>query len=129
MSWFNGFDARHHAVNGVGLFVRSGGRADGQALLLLHSFLQTHAIWHRVAQRLAERFFLLMPDLRGYGDSSQPPRSADPSKYGKRSMAADMMALMASLGRPRFALDIYERADMYERTDAFRESLPPLVSI
>ena len=41
-------------------------------LLLLHGFPQTHAIWHRVAERLRSKFTLVMPDLRGYGDSAKP---------------------------------------------------------
>jgi haloacetate dehalogenase len=144
MPWFEGFEARHHRVNGIELFARCGGRRDGPPLLLLHGFPQTHAIWHRVAQRLAERFFLVMPDLRGYGDSSKPPGEPDHANYSKRVMAADMVALMRLLGHPRFALvghdrggrvahrlaldhpeavaklmliDIAPTLDMYERTD------------
>ena len=109
MSWFTGFEARRESLDGVELFVRSGGRAGGPPLLLLHGFPQTHAIWHRVAQRLADRFFLVMPDLRGYGDSSKPPGAADHANYSKRVMAADMVALMRSLGHPRFTLVGHDR--------------------
>ena len=45
-------------------------------LLLLHGFPQTHAIWHSVAERLRRSFTLVMPDLRGYGDSDKPRRAA-----------------------------------------------------
>ena len=89
MGWFDAFDARLHEVNGVSVFARSGGRADGPPLLLLHGFPQTHAIWHRVAQRLADRYFLVMPDLRGYGDSDKPrgdgrPRQLQQAHDGRR---------------------------------------------
>jgi haloacetate dehalogenase len=107
--WFDGFEARLHDVGDAKIFARHGGRADGPALLLLHGFPQTHAIWHRVAQRLAERFFLVMPDLRGYGDSSQPPGLPDHANYSKRAMAADMVALMRSLGHERFGLVGHDR--------------------
>jgi haloacetate dehalogenase len=109
VAWFDGFDAGLHAVNGVEIFARTGGRRDGPPLLLLHGFPQTHAIWHRVAQRLADRFFLVMPDLRGYGDSSKPQGAADHSTYSKRAMAADMVALMRSLGHERFGLVGHDR--------------------
>jgi len=109
MAWFEGFDARHHEVNGIRLFARTGGRRDGPPLLMLHGFPQTHALWHRVARQLADRFFLVLPDLRGYGDSDKPPGDADHANYSKRTMAADMAALMRSLGHQRFALVGHDR--------------------
>ena len=30
-------------------------------------------MWHLVAPVLAERFTVVVPDLRGYGDSAKPP--------------------------------------------------------
>jgi haloacetate dehalogenase len=108
-NWFDGFDARTHAVNGQHIFARTGGLAGGPPLLLLHGFPQTHAIWHRVARQLADRFFLVMPDLRGYGDSSKPTGGGDHAMYSKRAMARDMVALMQSLGHPRFALCGHDR--------------------
>ncbi|MEK7347129.1 MAG: alpha/beta fold hydrolase [Pseudomonadota bacterium] len=39
-------------------------------LVLLHGFPQTYVMWQRVAQQLKDRYRLLLPDLRGYGDSS-----------------------------------------------------------
>ncbi|MBX3619832.1 MAG: alpha/beta hydrolase [Rhizobacter sp.] len=109
MAWFDGFEAGQHAVNGQRIHARVGGSRGAPPLLLLHGFPQTHVIWHRVAQRLRERFFLVMPDLRGYGDSSKPPGEADHANYSKRAMAADMVALMASLGHERFGLVGHDR--------------------
>jgi haloacetate dehalogenase len=109
MTWFDGFDARHHEVNGQRIFARTGGQADGPPLLLLHGFPQTHVIWHRVALALRERFFLVMPDLRGYGDSSKPAGDERHAAYSKRAMAADMLALMRSLGHERFGLVGHDR--------------------
>ena len=68
MAWFEGFEERRFNVNSVQIFARIGGPADAPPLLMLHGFPQTHAIWHRVAQVLAEHFSLVLPDLRGYGD-------------------------------------------------------------
>ena len=108
-AWFDGFDARHHDVGVVRLFARTGGRADAPPLLLLHGFPQTHAMWHRVAQALAPHFRLVLPDLRGYGDSDKPPGGPDHGNYGKRAMAADLVALMRSLGHARFAVAAHDR--------------------
>ncbi|MCR5884786.1 alpha/beta hydrolase [Rhizobacter sp. J219] len=109
MAWFDGFEAKRYEVNGQQIFARTGGAAGGPPLLLLHGFPQTHVIWHRVALRLRDRFFLVMPDLRGYGDSSKPPGDQNHANYSKRAMAADMVALMRALGHPRFGLVGHDR--------------------
>jgi haloacetate dehalogenase len=109
MAWFEGFDARVHEVNGQRIFARTGGKPGGPPLLLLHGFPQTHALWHRVALALKDRFFVVMPDLRGYGDSSKPAGDATHVNYSKRVMASDMLALMQSLGHARFGLVGHDR--------------------
>jgi haloacetate dehalogenase len=109
MSWFDGFDEDVFAVNGTEIFARFGGDRGKPALLLLHGFPQTHAIWHRVAQHLRRDFFLVMPDLRGYGDSQKLPGVAGHATYSKRAMATDMGDLMAMLGAQRFFLCGHDR--------------------
>ena len=66
MKWFEGFEVRHFNVNGAQIYARDRPvcRATAPALLLLHGFAQTHAMWHRVAQLLQPDFYLVMPDLR-----------------------------------------------------------------
>jgi haloacetate dehalogenase len=109
MTWFDGFEADTHDGAGVRLFARVGGPADAPPLLLLHGFPQSHVMWHRVAQRLRERFRLVLPDLRGYGDSDKPRGAADHANYSKRAMAADVLTLMQSLGHERFAVLAHDR--------------------
>ncbi len=104
---FEGFTSEMIAVDGVRLHARIGGAGD--PLLLLHGYPQTHVMWHRVAPRLAEVFQVIVPDLRGYGASDKPPAGDDYSGYSKRTMAADMVALMAHLGHERFALAGHDR--------------------
>ncbi|MDE2607387.1 MAG: alpha/beta hydrolase [Burkholderiales bacterium] len=109
MAWFDGFDSKDIPVDGGTIRVRFGGRADRPALLLVHGFPQTHAMWHRVAQALRDDFFLVLPDLRGYGDSLKPPGAADHGNYSKRRMAQDLVDVMAALDRPRFFLCGHDR--------------------
>ncbi len=109
MNWFDGFEAGRFELNGVEIFARYGGNRDQPALLLLHGFPQTHGLWHRVAQQLREDYLLVMPDLRGYGDSSKAPGLPDHGNYSKRSMAADMVALMEALGIDAFFLCGHDR--------------------
>ena len=75
---------------------------NGPALLLLHGFPQTKAIWHQVAPELAKNFTVVASDLRGYGASSKPHGKPDHSSYSKRSMAKDQHALMNALGHKQF---------------------------
>lgn len=107
--WFEGFESGDAEVGDGRIHLRTGGRPDRPALLLLHGFPQTHAMWHRVAQRLREHFFLVLPDLRGYGDSMKPPGEPDHANYSKRAMAQDMVDVMAALGRPEFLLCGHDR--------------------
>ena len=65
-------------------------------------------MWHGVAPRLAERFTVVIPDLRGYGWSSAPA-SRSGEAYAKRVMGGDMVALMEDLGFAHFALAGHDR--------------------
>nr|WP_256354093.1 alpha/beta fold hydrolase [Variovorax sp. dw_308] len=91
----------------VRLHGRIGGR--GAPLLLLHGHPQTHVIWHRLAPMLAQRFTLVMMDLRGYGDSSRPVAGADHAAYSKREMALDALAVMKHHGFDRFGVLAHDR--------------------
>lgn len=111
MAWFDGFEQRTFEVNGVLIHARVPVDPQGTrpALLLLHGFPQTHVLWHRVARQLQHDFYLMMPDLRGYGDSSKPAGLADHSNYSKRTLAADMVALMDALGVAQFGVCGHDR--------------------
>lgn len=113
MTWFDGFESRSFEVNGACIEARfsrvTPGEVQRPALLLLHGFPQSHVMWHRVAQRLAAHFFLVMPDLRGYGDSSKTAGLPDHSNYSKRNMAHDVVAVMDALGVGSFNLCGHDR--------------------
>ena len=87
------------AINGVTLSVHRGGA--GPALILLHGYPQNHMTWHRIAPRLAQHFDVIIPDLRGYGESDAPPDDAGHTVYSKREMARDIVGLMDALGLAR----------------------------
>ncbi len=104
---FEGFTTARLEVGGVAIHLRRGGK--GPPLLLLHGYPQTHVMWHKLAPALAERFTVICPDLRGYGDSAKPPSDADHFAYSKRAMAADQVAVMKQLGFPRFQVVGHDR--------------------
>ncbi len=109
MVWFDGFKTQKFAVNGVDIFARHGGDRSKPALLLVHGFPQCHVMWHRVAQLLVKDYFVVMPDLRGYGDSSKLLATADHVQASKRMMAQDLVDVMAALGIETFDLCGHDR--------------------
>jgi haloacetate dehalogenase len=104
---FPGFEARRIDTGEADIFLRIGGH--GPPLLLIHGYPQSHVMWHRVAPALARQFTLVIPDLRGYGDSSVPASDPEHAAYSKRAMARDMVAVMGALGHERFHLAGHDR--------------------
>jgi haloacetate dehalogenase len=104
---FEGFELERVDLGEATLRVRHGG--SGPAVLLLHGHPRTHVTWHRVAPLLADRFSVVCPDLRGYGESSHPPEQPGHATYSKRAMAADCAELMRRLGHERFAVVGHDR--------------------
>jgi pimeloyl-ACP methyl ester carboxylesterase len=76
----------------------------GPPVLLLHGFPETWFAWRKQIPALAEHFRLIVPDLRGYGDTDKPTGG-----YDKRSMAADIRALMERLGIARAVIIGHDR--------------------
>lgn len=91
-----GFAQRFVDVGAVRLSVHRAGI--GAPLILLHGFPQNHHCWEKIAPALAERFDVIVPDLRGYGESDAPEGVA---AYSKREMALDIVGLMDALGLER----------------------------
>lgn len=104
---FPGFRLLDVQTPGARIRVRVGG--EGPPLLLLHGYPQTHALWHKVAARLRDRFTLVCADLRGYGDSDKPPTDSAHQPYSKRAMAQDMAQVMTALGHERFCIGAHDR--------------------
>ncbi len=108
-SMFEGFtDGSVDVGDDVTLRVRHGGM--GSPVVLLHGHPRTHTTWHLVAPLLvAAGHTVVCPDLRGYGQSSKPPTTADHAPYSKRAMANDVLTLMRRLGHERFAVVGHDR--------------------
>jgi pimeloyl-ACP methyl ester carboxylesterase len=89
----------HYAdLDGVTLHYRRAGR--GEPVVLVHGIPQTSHEWRYVLPRLAERYTVIAPDLRGLGDSSRPPGA-----YDKKTLGADIAALVIDhLGFGKFHL-------------------------
>lgn len=87
--------------------VTHGGK--GKPLLLIHGYPQTHIMWHKVVEKLSKEYYIICPDLRGYGDSSKPKGDEKHLTYSKKSMAKDMITLMQKLGFDKFFVAGHDR--------------------
>src|SRR5690242_19325470 len=114
---FDGFQLDRVDVGEVTLRVRYGG--EGEPVVLLHGHPRTHTTWHRVAPQLAGSFFVVCPDLRGYGQSTLPPDAPGHAQSSKRAMAGDVVALMRYLGHDRFSVVGHDRGALV----AFRTAM------
>ena len=93
----------HHQahVNGVRIhYVRAG---EGPTLILLHGWPEFWWAWHRNVDALAERFDVVVPDLRGFGASEKPPGGAGES-YTLDHHVGDLAGLVDALGVERAGL-------------------------
>lgn len=105
---FEGFETAYVETGDATIFTRYAGK--GPPVLLLHGHPRTSATWHRVAPQLVDRgLTVVCPDLRGYGRSRGPEPAEDHSAHSKRAVAADLVAVMRSLGHPRFAVAGHDR--------------------
>jgi pimeloyl-ACP methyl ester carboxylesterase len=89
-----GFSERFADVNGTRLHYWIGGK--GTPVVLLHGFAQTGLMWRPTMPLLAQRHTVIVPDLRGAGDSAKPEGG-----YDKKNMAVDVHELTRSLGFDR----------------------------
>jgi haloacetate dehalogenase len=104
---FKGFQRRQIVLGDSNLNVLIGG--NGVPVLLLHGYLQTHVIWHKVAPLLAANFTLVIPDLPGYGASKGRIPDAGHQNYSKRNIARLIASLMSDLGHEKFHVAGHDR--------------------
>ncbi|MBL6600989.1 MAG: alpha/beta hydrolase [Alphaproteobacteria bacterium] len=104
---FEGFETRKIDTGEATIHVRVGGA--GSAVVLLHGYPQSGACWHKLAPALAENYRVIIPDLRGYGDSVGPAPDADNTLYSKRSMASDIASVLDALSEEKAMIVGHDR--------------------
>jgi pimeloyl-ACP methyl ester carboxylesterase len=92
---------RIELATGVTLNVASAGDPANPAVILLHGFPESHRTWREVAPRLQDKFFVVMPDQRGFAGSDLPQDVAD---YEANILVNDIYALADALDVESFAL-------------------------
>lgn len=99
---FETFEKRIVAVRGADICTWTAGQ--GPAVLLVHGYPQTSAMWHELAPELARHRRVVMCDLRGYGDSR-----AHEDDFSFRAMAGDLVSVMHTLGEQTFDVVGHDR--------------------
>lgn len=102
-------DWERRRIAGAGAEIAACIGGSGPPLVCLHGYPQTHLTWRKVAPALAERYTVVLPDLRGYGASEIVPSDAAHAAYSKRAMGADVVAVMSALGFERFFIAGHDR--------------------
>ena len=117
-----GFEHRVAEANGVRLHYVTGGK--GPAVVLLHGFPETWYAWRGVMPMLAKEHKVIVPDLRGVGESS-----LEESGYDKETLAEDVHGLVRSLGFEEVSVVGHDMGAMtaYAYARVYREETSRLV--
>jgi len=86
---------------GITMNVAVAGPDQAPPVILMHGFPESHRTWRDVAPLLSDQLRLIMPDLRGFGESDRPQ---DVASYATDILIADIFALADALDIDRFAL-------------------------
>lgn len=79
-------------VNGVKIHYVAAGH--GSVVVLLHGYPETWYDWREIIPKLAEKYTVMAPDMRGLGDSTRP----EDGDYTKKAVAEDIYQLVVRLG-------------------------------
>jgi pimeloyl-ACP methyl ester carboxylesterase len=99
------FHTRRIATNGTTLSVRVGG--SGPAVVLLHGYGETGDMWSPLAAKLADRYTVIVPDLRGMGLSARPSGG-----YDKKTQGQDVAGVLDALKIDKTGLVTHDIGNM-----------------
>jgi pimeloyl-ACP methyl ester carboxylesterase len=105
MPYSAAFHAREIATNGTSLHVRVGG--SGPAVVLLHGYGETGDMWQPLAEKLAKDHTVIVPDLRGMGQSARPAAG-----YDKKTQGHDIAGVLDALKIDRADLVTHDIGNM-----------------
>lgn len=92
-------------ATGVELDVWTTGDPANPPILFLHGFPESHRTWAHQMVGLADRYWCIAPDQRGYARSSKPPEVSD---YAAPKLVADVFALADALEIDNFSLAAHD---------------------
>ena len=72
---------------------------DGPPVVLLHGFPDSHVLWrHQVPALVDAGYHVIVPDLRGFGESSKP---TNVESYGVLDLVGDVLGILDAVGAER----------------------------
>lgn len=86
---------------GITMNVASAGPDGAPPVILMHGFPESHRTWRELVPLLSDELHLIMPDLRGFGETDRPQQV---ESYATDSLIGDIFALAEALAIDRFAL-------------------------
>ncbi len=88
-------EANYANVNGVKIYYEIHG--EGEPLVLLHGFTMSHTMWEGWIEDLSKDYMLILPDLRGHGNSTNPS-----NEFTHKESARDIYGLLDLLNIDKF---------------------------
>jgi len=116
------FSHQYATINGLRYhYVREG---RGPPLFLIHGWPGFHYEWHLNIKPLAERFDVIVPDMRGYGETDKPDLPPEEG-YTDKVFAEDLRALVEHLGFDKVSIVSHDFGSVW--TQRFARTHPDLV--
>ena len=113
----------HRFVETNGIRMHIAERGEGPLVLLCHGFPESWYSWRRQLVALAAAGFrAVAPDMRGYGQSSQP---AEIDRYTLLHLVGDMVGVLDALEAPTAAIAGHDWA---RRSRGTRRCFAPIAS-
>lgn len=85
----------HKFIQANGIRIHYVTEGEGTPVILLHGFPEFWVAWRHQIPALSKHFQVVVPDIRGYGQTERPPKVAD---YSISLLAADIAGLIKALG-------------------------------
>ena len=99
----------HHrtaVIDGINMFYREAGPADGPAVVLLHGFPTSSHMFRNLIPALADRYRVIAPDYPGFGQSGAPDRSSFAYTFDRFGELVDR--LLDQLGATNYAMYVMD---------------------
>lgn len=93
-------------INGLDVFYREAGPADGPVIVLLHGFPTSSHMFRNLIPALADRYRVIAPDYPGFGQSSAP--SVQEYEYTFDNLAGVVDTLLERVGARRYTLYVQD---------------------
>ncbi|RRN63871.1 alpha/beta fold hydrolase [Caulobacter sp. 602-1] len=97
---------RTATIDGVKVFYREAGPADGPVVLLLHGFPSSSHMFRNLIPLLADKYHVIAPDYPGFGQSDAPDHTQFAYTFAHETDIVD--ALAAKLGARRYAIYVMD---------------------